>query len=274
MGLCPAIYQGVNGLLFNANNAKQYWLYTRKNTDTLSFVVHTFLNQKFDLTVEQNVQANLEKKAVFLSAATILQRCFGDILDIDPREIEFANPDFTTISINGQPYKSFQLTFYDSHDNGSGYVRRVKELLEERSSLLDLIESSNFYNNALTTHHHKSSCFSGSCYKCIRTYDNSSLHGLLDWRLGLDLIKFMSNVNFELDFNDFQQYVLNIAGINRYSAQIQTDGDGNKAIEVVDLSGNPIFLVTHPISKFDITTYEASNPNVEAKSVYSLILSV
>lgn len=267
------IIDNIKGLRMAPNvDPKQYWLYTRKNTDTLSFIVHNFYNLHFNLKVENDIHENLEKKAVFLSAATILQRSFADILDIDPREIEFANPEITTVSINGTIYKTFQLTFYDGHDNGSGYVRAIKKRLEEKNSLLELIGESKFFETLIHDDHNRF-CSENSCYKCIRTYDNSALHGLLDWCMGLNLIKFMSDPNYLIDFNEIKIYVDRISR-NMYSSEIFTDANQNSAI-VLSKNGVNKYLITHPIGEFDFAAFKTANPEaeVEQKSIYGLILS-
>lgn len=232
-----------------------------------------FDSLNFDLTNRGNVHHNLEKKAVFLSAGTILQRCFSDILDIDPREIEFANPTTTTVAINGTNHKTFQLTFFDGHDNGSGYVRKIKEMLISSgdTSLIDFISNSKFFQYMKGTDHDLF-CSSSSCYKCIRTYDNSALHGLLDWRMGLDLIEYMSDPNFMLDFVKIESYVNRISK-NMYDSKIVTDAEGNSAIALSEkTNGNHKYLITHPIGKYDVGAYLAGNPGVESKSIYGLML--
>lgn len=267
----------VGGLVMpqdGAQNPSQYWLFTRKNTDTLSFIVKEFSTERFDLSAGNNVQSSLSLKAVFLSAATILQRCFADILDIDPREIEFANPEIATININDQLYQTFQVTFYDSHDNGSGYVKRIKErMITEATDLHGFISTSMYYDS-IVSEGHKSSCRSGSCYKCIRTYENSMLHGLLDWRLGLDLICFMGNPNYQIDFEEFADYVLSTLSNQGYAVEVVVDNDGNSAVSVT-LDGIPKYIVTHPMARFDAAGFKAGNPNfqyAEAIDFYQLML--
>jgi hypothetical protein len=267
----------VSGLIMpqaNAANLSQYWLFTRKNTDTLSFIVKDFQSQKFDLSPGNNENSINSLKAVFLSAATILQRCFADILDIDPREIEFANPEITTININGVLYQTFQVTFYDSHDNGSGYVKRIKErMIAEAADLHHFIRTSRYYDS-IVSQEHKLSCRSGSCYKCIRTYENSMLHGLLDWRLGLDLICFMGNPDYRIDFAEFTNYVLSTLSNPVYQVAAVVDNDGNSAVSVT-LDGTPKYIVTHPMARFDAPRFKADNNNfqdAEAIDFYQLML--
>jgi hypothetical protein len=42
---------------------------------------------------------------------------------------------------------------------------------------------------------HELECVTG-CYKCLQRYGNQAFHGLLDWRLGLDVIQLLLDSNF------------------------------------------------------------------------------
>jgi hypothetical protein len=42
---------------------------------------------------------------------------------------------------------------------------------------------------------HELACVTG-CYKCLHRYGNQGFHGLLDWRLGLDVIQLLLDPNF------------------------------------------------------------------------------
>ena len=53
-------------------------------------------------------------------------------------------------------------------------------------------ESTNWkWLSGLTNESHRSSCT--SCNDCIRYYTNQGEHGLMDWRLGLDLLRILAN---------------------------------------------------------------------------------
>lgn len=248
----------VNGLVLRDQpRAGKYWLYTRKNTESLSFIVSSILNGSFDLSIGNDATRNMSKKAVFLSAASILQRCFADIMDIDPREVEFTIPEPTTVDVAGTTYATYQLNFFDSHDNGSGYVKEIREKMSRHASLTAFVSTSKFFN-MLSGDDHKDTCSSGSCYKCIRTYDNSMLHGLLDWRLGMDLIAFMGDPDFRIDFGSLSQYVLNMSSGYGYEAEVVDDPNGNSAI-LISIGGVPHCIVTHPVTKFDVNYYRVVN---------------
>ena len=60
-------------------------------------------------------------------------------------------------------------------------------------------EGGDIYNK-LTMPEHKSGCTS-SCYDCIRDYSNQDVHGILDWRLGLDIARLANCQNAVIDFS-------------------------------------------------------------------------
>jgi hypothetical protein len=40
-----------------------------------------------------------------------------------------------------------------------------------------------------------------ACYQCMHRYDNQHYHGLIDWRLGLDVLQMMVTPDYEIGFN-------------------------------------------------------------------------
>jgi DEAD/DEAH box helicase domain-containing protein len=80
-----------------------------------------------------------------------------------------------------------QVFLADALDNGAGYTAEIGTaanfehlLTETRLSLRDLWAEKAHAN-----------C-SSSCLDCLRSYDNSRLHGLLDWRLALDMLDLLA----------------------------------------------------------------------------------
>jgi hypothetical protein len=73
----------------------------------------------------------------------------------------------------------------DTLENGAGYCRHLTDESLLRDELLArLTRPAHPFRQTLADH--APNC-DGSCYDCLRHYDNAELHGLLDWRLGLDL---------------------------------------------------------------------------------------
>ena len=117
-------------------------------------------------------------KSAFYSAAFILQRVTADILDVEPQEIEVSELK----SENGNPY----LFLSDAAPNGSGFVNYLYENFD-----MILNQILNFEHKFIRSIiDHKESCYS-SCQKCLNSYKNSGYHHVLDWRLGIGLLRLM-----------------------------------------------------------------------------------
>lgn len=136
-------------------------------------------------------------RAAHHTAATILVRAAASRLDIDPLEIEIA-------SIHGghaNDLKSVgEIMFADYLPNGAGFVEWMKD---NWSVLLNGILVNNEERNAPAL---PCRCDS-ACYDCLMSYRNRPLHGLLDWRIGCDLLEVYRNPNFNCgldgNFNSF-----------------------------------------------------------------------
>jgi hypothetical protein len=126
-----------------------------------------------------------EGRSAWLSAAYLLQRAAGSLLDVDPEEF--------VVGVQESTDGRGQIFVTDRLENGSGYTDRVSqpELFEE---ILNLLGSGNrdgmgeFLRGPL----HEGSCAT-SCYRCVMTYGNSPTHPLLDWRIGLDTIGLLTD---------------------------------------------------------------------------------
>jgi DEAD/DEAH box helicase domain-containing protein len=100
-------------------------------------------------------------------------------LDIDPSELVFGlypNSD-----------GSMSIFMADALDNGAGYSAELGKK-ENFTRLLNdtrgaLSEEWNDITHAICT---------ASCIDCLRSYDNRSLHGSLDWRLALDMLDLLA----------------------------------------------------------------------------------
>lgn len=117
--------------------------------------------------------------AAYRSLAEVIRRAAKRQLDIDPQELVFG--------VHPQGDGSMQVFLADALDNGAGYAAEIgsadnfeRLLAEARLSLRDLWGGK--------TH---ADCNS-SCLDCLRSYDNSRLHGLLDWRLALDMLDLLA----------------------------------------------------------------------------------
>ena len=138
-------------------------------------------------------------KAAFYSAATLIQRVFADEMDLQPDEIELSNVQFDE---NGDPY----IYLFDHLINGSGFVKLLSD--NNGNGQIKLIEIMNQIVNfegsfmqSILDDNHREKC-NTSCARCLCSYQNAGYHHVLDWRLGVDLIKLMLDENYSMGQNN------------------------------------------------------------------------
>lgn len=132
-------------------------------------------------------------KAAYYSAAFVLRSIAAERLDIDPEEVDISN--VRRVELDDGRFVG-EIVLNDHLPNGSGFVSwmscRMGELLETAT---DLQAPPNTFVGDLTSDDHRGDCDS-SGYCCLRQYRNMSFHGLLDWRLGLCLLRAMDATSF------------------------------------------------------------------------------
>ena len=130
-------------------------------------------------------------KAAFYSAAFIIRSVVAEKLDISPEELDISN--LRQVEVNGN--KVGEIIISDRLANGSGFTNWLhqnwQEILQEIVNPNSTRLGSSFAS-FLISEQHCQKCDS-SCYDCLRQYRNINYHGLLDWRLGLSLLKTLAS---------------------------------------------------------------------------------
>ena len=129
----------------------------------------------------------------YYSAAFLLQRILADKLDVDPAEIEIADivkKELIENSIITRFVAEIILT--DELPNGSGFVRYLFNKFQDviTEALNPVIPQS--YLTKIHSVDHHNNC-KDACYECLKVYRNMNYHSLLDWRLGLSIIRLLNN---------------------------------------------------------------------------------
>jgi hypothetical protein len=138
-------------------------------------------------------------KAAYYSAAFILRSLAAELLDIDPDEFEVSNVRQIELA-TGQ--RAGEIVLSDQLTNGSGYVGWVHNSWPEvLACATSRVEPANTFIGALTSDSHRQNCDSAG-YDCLRQYRNMTFHGLLDWRLGLSLLRSLSDATFACGLDD------------------------------------------------------------------------
>ena len=142
----------------------------------------------------------------YYSAAFLLQRVLADKLDVDPTEIEIADIAMKNLD-DGTDRRIAEIILTDELPNGSGFVRYLynnfQNILTETMNPSD----PNNYLGKIHSHSHISRC-RDACYDCLKVYRNMNYHSLLDWRLGVAMMRVMSDVNYVCGTDgNFNQYI-------------------------------------------------------------------
>ena len=108
----------------------------------------------------------------------------AELLDADTLELDAG---FRTLPKEGRA--SAQAFLCDKLENGAGYCTRLADLAEFKKLLIqaDPDEKGGIAAKWLATGH-AGDCDT-SCNLCLRDFYNMPYHGLLDWRLGLDMAR-------------------------------------------------------------------------------------
>lgn len=147
-------------------------------------------------------------RAGYYSAAFLLQRILADKLDVDPTEIEIADIIKKEL-IENSVIKRFvaEIILTDELPNGSGFVRflynNFQNILREAINPADAIS----YLGKIHSTHHQENC-KDACYECLKVYRNMNYHSLLDWRLGLSMMRLLNDPNYLCGADgNFNQYI-------------------------------------------------------------------
>jgi hypothetical protein len=162
----------------------------RKATEMIKFQLNGY-NSNLDLSVKTgNVSAI---RAAFYSAAFLIQRALADYLDVQPEEIEISDK----MDDNGVPI----IYLSDALPNGAGLVSYLYQEDHLKDLLTDIIEFRTNFMKSLISEDHRQECLT-ACQKCLKTYTNRGFHHVLDWRLGVGIIRLMMNPNYDFGFTE------------------------------------------------------------------------
>lgn len=135
-------------------------------------------------------------KAAFYSAAFIIRSVAAETLDIDPDEIDISN--LRRVKRSEGPHVG-EIVINDHIANGAGFTKWIGENWKDLLAATIMDESAKgSFANALVSLNHRTGphkCDS-SCPDCLRHYRNMPYHGLLDWRLGLSLLRVLADGGF------------------------------------------------------------------------------
>ena len=183
--------QRIGGGFFDARKAtrdanymdESIRLMARKKTDAL-FLTPTRVPEGLDLARVGRTFGDTAVRAALVSATHLLIQRASLELDIAPEEFEALEPRLR----DGKPL----IQIADFLINGAGFATRLSEGAFPLIASLarDMVERplSDRLVAPFFESEHMGRC-SQACYQCVQRYGNRSYHGLLDWRLGLSMLR-------------------------------------------------------------------------------------
>ncbi|WP_419891060.1 DEAD/DEAH box helicase [Paenibacillus xylanexedens] len=191
-----------NGALFTfekANNEYEGWIETSNLADDYKPPTRGSIKEEVALAAIKNTElliispkitaasisfdpTVLGARAGLISFGFLFRRIATNLLDVDADELQVG---VRSVYNNSTDSLVGQIFFGDRLINGAGYAKYLaQEKIMKR--ILDDLCGELIYIPKLRDHN----CDS-SCYECLRTYENMSYHGILDWRLGLDAARYL-----------------------------------------------------------------------------------
>lgn len=129
-------------------------------------------------------------RAAYTSLAEVLRRGAEVQLDLDPSELTtgltpLRLPLFGAEEPDAKAQVAAAIFLADTAENGAGYAVELGQVSQFENLLKSTLED---LRNLWDAPEHIARCDT-SCPDCLRAYDNSRKHALLDWRLALDMLE-------------------------------------------------------------------------------------
>ena len=133
-------------------------------------------------------------RAAYYSAAFVLKAVSAGRLDIDPDELDISNVRQVDTEDGS---KVGEIIIGDHLPNGAGFTGWISANWQEvLASTTDSNADPNSFVGSMLGTAHKRNCDS-SCYSCLRNFRNMAYHSLLDWRLGVSLLRSLQSDEFD-----------------------------------------------------------------------------
>jgi DEAD/DEAH box helicase domain-containing protein len=84
----------------------------------------------------------------------------------------------------------------DFHPNGSGMTRWIMDHWAKCIRTISMPSGSDNFADMLLSPRHGEGC-KDACYSCLKSFRNMSYHALLDWRLGVSILKVLGDANYK-----------------------------------------------------------------------------
>ncbi|WP_216634582.1 DEAD/DEAH box helicase [Gloeomargarita lithophora] len=229
----------------------------------------------------------VEGRAAWYSFAFWLRIASSAYLDVDPQELQAG---FRTLAQNGRVVGEGFLS--DSLENGAGYCNFLANpnQFQEVMTQADIDNDRTIAHRWLNPQAHGKNCDT-SCNDCLRDYRNLAYHGLLDWRLALDMARLIRDPSATIDltsnwgvFSNPWQSLVNGAISGTFQrlgygnptqfanligfVKIPTNNNANGAIKIMR---HPLWQDSHPEWQRAVEIAKKQYPNYSINAANPLI---
>lgn len=146
---------------------------------------------KLDLSlmrwIEGKRQVIASRRAAWYSFAFFLRSAAAQRLDVDPNELQAGLRTFKGENDSVQA----EVFIADTLQNGAGYSSYLGQVAVFHELLKYMLDQDEYSQDGYQMFRHGGSegpCGS-ACYDCLKDYGNMAYHGLLDWRLAMDMAR-------------------------------------------------------------------------------------
>jgi ATP-dependent helicase YprA (DUF1998 family) len=128
------------------------------------------------------------RRGAWYSLGFLLRGAAARLLDVQTNEIEVG-----LRAVRKEGVLAAQVFLSDSLANGAGYCTH----LGQPDVFADLLSEAEEWARELETHTSAGEPCDSACYDCLKEFRNMHFHGLLDWRLGADLLDILKSGSFD-----------------------------------------------------------------------------
>lgn len=178
------------------------------------------------------------RRGAWYSAGFLLRGAAARLLEVQTNEIEVG---VRAVRLDG--VLTAQVFLSDSLANGAGYCTH----LGQPDVFAELLDAADTWARQLDAHTNADKLCDSACYDCLKDYRNIVFHGVLDWRLALDVIDLLRGREFE---PDKRWGSLGETAVSQFA-----DGFGFERVEIGGLVGARLdetaVVAVHPLEDDD-----------------------
>ena len=238
--------------LWNLGDSKEVALISTKMTDVFILEIDKVPENINLAIINEEGKTNIYAKSAYYSLAFLLRAAVAKELDIDDKEIVVG---ILPNKIE-QNLPTAQVFLSDNLVNGAGYSRWLSQE-SHLKNLLEQLDEKNEKFNKIYNDEHSKNCDS-SCYLCMQDYANLHYHGLLNWRLGFDLVDMLKNSKFTPSLKTKRWNELALKSLKNLFEFIKTTDNTSRTFELIEKdlqvisSDNVIYQIVHPLEKMPL----------------------